>query len=88
MKSTTKIHKAQSVAYVFVPLLTFAFGWDIATFAIPPIFLSYLILVFAEWQWTRNNPYNGFDHKAGFGLASLFFMCCRLLKRSGGMRYF
>ena len=62
-----KNDKVQSVAYAFVPLITFAFGWDIATVAILPIFVSPLIMVFAEWQWTRSNPYRGFDHKAGFG---------------------
>ena len=69
-----KNDKVQSVAYAFVPLITFAFGWDIATVAIPPIFLSSLILVFAEWQWNRSNPYRGFDHKVGFGSFILYVL--------------
>jgi hypothetical protein len=66
--------KVQSVAYAFVPLITFAFGWYVATVAILPIFMSPLIMVFAEWQWTRSNPYRGFDHKAGFGSFILYVL--------------
>ena len=74
LQSIIKNDKVQSVAYAFVPLITFTFGWDIATVAILPIFVSPLIMVFAEWQWTRSNPYRGFDHKAGFGSFILYVL--------------
>ena len=74
LQSIIKNDKVQSVAYAFVPLITFAFGCDIATVAILPIFVSPLIMVFAEWQWTKNNPYRGFDHKAGFGSFILYVL--------------
>jgi hypothetical protein len=69
-----KNQTAHSFAFILVPLSTFALDWIVATVIILPLFASPLIMVLAEWEWTRRYPYRMFDHKAGMGSFILYIV--------------
>jgi hypothetical protein len=68
LRSLKNNHFVQSFAYAGIPLVTFFLGWTLATIIILPIFLSPLIMTFAEWSLIRQHPYRMFNHKAGMGV--------------------